>query len=306
MTEPQHPSLPSQKILDTAKTLSEALPYMRRFAGQTFVIKYGGHAMGEDEAATLFARDVVLLKQVGINPVVVHGGGPQIGAMLDRLKIKTAFIDGLRVTDRDTMDVVEMVLAGSINKQIVSAINQQGGMAIGLSGKDGKLIEARKLRRAKKDENSNVEKILDLGYVGEPSKINTDILKPFQNSNVIPVIAPIGVGDHGESYNINADTVAGAIAAALGASKMIMMTDVAGVLDKEKRLIASLSPKDAYILLGDGTISGGMIPKVECCLNAVRDGVGAAHILDGRLPHVLLLEIFTEHGIGTMISRPKT
>jgi acetylglutamate kinase len=306
MTEPQHPSLPSQKILDTAKTLSEALPYMRRFAGQTFVIKYGGHAMGEDEAATLFARDVVLLKQVGINPVVVHGGGPQIGAMLDRLKIKTAFIDGLRVTDRDTMDVVEMVLAGSINKQIVSAINQQGGMAIGLSGKDGKLIEARKLRRAKKDENSNVEKILDLGYVGEPSKINTDILKPFQNSNVIPVIAPIGVGDHGESYNINADTVAGAIAAALGASKMIMMTDVAGVLDKEKRLIASLSPKDAYILLGDGTISGGMIPKVECCLNAVRDGVGAAHILDGRLPHVLLLEIFTEHGIGTMISRPKS
>ena len=306
MTEPQHPSLPSQKILDTAKTLSEALPYMRRFAGQTFVIKYGGHAMGEDEAASLFARDVVLLKQVGINPVVVHGGGPQIGAMLDRLKIKTAFIDGLRVTDRDTMDVVEMVLAGSINKNIVSHITQQGGMAIGLSGKDGKLIEARKLRRAKKDENSNVEKILDLGYVGEPSKINTDILKPFQNSNVIPVIAPIGVGDHGESYNINADTAAGAIAAALGASKMIMMTDVAGVLDKEKRLIASLTPKDAYILLGDGTISGGMIPKVECCLNAVRDGVGAAHILDGRLPHVLLLEVFTEHGIGTMISRPKT
>jgi acetylglutamate kinase len=279
---------------------------MRRFAGQTFVIKYGGHAMGEDEAASLFARDVVLLKQVGINPVVVHGGGPQIGAMLDRLKIKTAFIDGLRVTDRDTMDVVEMVLAGSINKNIVSHITQQGGMAIGLSGKDGKLIEARKLRRAKKDENSNVEKILDLGYVGEPSKINTDILKPFQNSNVIPVIAPIGVGDHGESYNINADTAAGAIAAALGASKMIMMTDVAGVLDKEKRLIASLTPKDAYILLGDGTISGGMIPKVECCLNAVRDGVGAAHILDGRLPHVLLLEVFTEHGIGTMISRPKT
>ena len=305
MTEPKHPSLPPQKILDTAKTLSEALPYMRRFAGQTFVIKYGGHAMGEDEAAQLFARDVVLLKQVGINPVVVHGGGPQIGAMLERLKIKTAFIDGLRVTDRDTMDVVEMVLAGSINKQIVSAITQQGGMAIGLSGKDGKLIEARKLRRAKKDENSNVEKILDLGYVGEPAKINIDILKPFQNSNVIPVIAPIGVGDHGESYNINADTAAGAIAAALGASKMIMMTDVAGVLDKEKRLIASLSPKDAYILLGDGTISGGMIPKVECCLNAVRDGVAAAHILDGRLPHVLLLEVFTEHGVGTMISRPK-
>ncbi len=296
---------PSQKILETAKTLSEALPYMRRFAGQTFVVKYGGHAMGEEEAGQNFARDVVLLKQIGINPVVVHGGGPQIGTMLDRLKIKTAFIDGLRVTDRETMDVVEMVLSGSINKQIVSAINQQGGMAIGLSGKDGRLIEARKLRRAKRDENSNVEKLLDLGYVGEPSKINTDILKPFQSSNVIPVIAPIGVGEHGESYNINADTAAGAIAAALGASKLVMMTDVAGVLDKEKRLIATLTPKDAYILLGDGTIAGGMIPKVECCLNAVRDGVGAAHILDGRLPHVLLLEVFTEHGVGTMISKPK-
>jgi acetylglutamate kinase len=306
MTDAEHPNVPSQKILDTARTLSEALPYMRRFAGQTFVIKYGGHAMGEEDAASQFARDVVLLKQVGINPVVVHGGGPQIGTMLDRLKIKTAFIDGLRVTDRDTMDVVEMVLAGSINKQIVSHITQQGGMAIGLSGKDGKLIEARKLRRAKKDEHSNIEKILDLGYVGEPSKINIDILKPFQASNVIPVIAPIGVGDRGESYNINADTAAGAIAAALGASKLIMMTDVPGVLDKGKRLIASLTPKDAYILLGDGTISGGMIPKVECCLNAVRDGVGASHILDGRLPHVLLLEVFTEHGIGTMISRPKT
>lgn len=296
---------PSQKILETAKTLSEALPFMRRFAGQTFVVKYGGHAMGEEEAGTNFARDVVLLKQIGINPVVVHGGGPQIGAMLDRLKIKTAFIDGLRVTDRETMDVVEMVLSGSINKQIVSAINQQGGMAIGLSGKDGKLIEARKLRRARRDENSNVEKLLDLGYVGEPSKINIDILKPFQSSNVIPVIAPIGVGEHGESYNINADTAAGAIAAALGASKLVMMTDVAGVLDKEKRLIATLTPKDAYILLGDGTVAGGMIPKVECCLNAVRDGVGAAHILDGRLPHVLLLEVFTEHGVGTMISKPK-
>ncbi len=306
MSEVVQLNQPSQKILETAKTLSEALPYMRRFAGQTFVVKYGGHAMGEEAAGQNFARDVVLLKQIGINPVVVHGGGPQIGAMLDRLKIKTAFIDGLRVTDRDTMDIVEMVLSGSINKQIVSAINQQGGMAIGLSGKDGKLIEARKLRRAKRDENSNVEKLLDLGYVGEPSKINVDILKPFLSSNVIPVIAPIGVGDQGESYNINADTAAGAIAAALGASKLVMMTDVAGVLDKEKRLIATLTPKDAYILLGDGTVAGGMIPKVECCLNAVRDGVGAAHILDGRLPHVLLLEVFTEHGVGTMITRPKT
>ena len=294
---------PSAKLLETARTLSEALPYMRRFAGQTFVIKYGGHAMGEEGLAEQFARDIVLIKQVGINPVVVHGGGPQIGAMLDRLKIKSAFIDGLRVTDSDTVEIVEMVLSGSINKQIVSAINRAGGTAIGLSGKDGGLIEARKLRRSKRDPGSNIEKLLDLGFVGEPSRINPDILKPFTDTKIIPVIAPIGVGDQGETYNINADTAAGAIAAALSASKLIMMTDVAGVLDKQKRLVPSLTPKDAYVLLGDGTISGGMIPKVETCLEAVRDGVGAAHILDGRIPHVLLLEIFTEHGVGTMISR---
>ena len=294
---------PSAKLLETARTLSEALPYMRRFAGQTFVIKYGGHAMGEESLAELFARDIVLIKQVGINPVVVHGGGPQIGAMLDRLKIKSAFIDGLRVTDRDTVEIVEMVLSGSINKQIVSAINRAGGTAIGLSGKDGGLILARKLRRSKRDPGSNIEKLLDLGFVGEPARINPEILKPFTDTKIIPVIAPIGVGDQGETYNINADTAAGAIAAALGASKLIMMTDVAGVLDKQKRLVPSLTPKDAYVLLGDGTISGGMIPKIETCLDAVRDGVGAAHILDGRVPHVLLLEIFTEHGVGTMISR---
>ncbi len=289
--------------LETAQTLSEALPYMRRFAGQTFVIKYGGHAMGEEKLAEDFARDIVLIKQVGINPVVVHGGGPQIGAMLERLKMKSEFIDGLRVTDRDTVDVVEMVLAGSINKSIVGAINKVGGRAVGLSGKDGDLIRARKLRRSVKDPDSNIEKILDLGFVGEPIAVDPEVIRVFDNSRIIPVIAPIGVGENGETYNINADTAAGAIAAALHASKIIMMTDVAGVLDKQKKLVPTLTPKDAMVLLGDGTISGGMIPKVECCLDAVRHGVGAAHILDGRVPHVLLLEIFTPHGVGTMISR---
>jgi acetylglutamate kinase len=289
--------------METARTLSDALPYMRRFAGQNFVIKYGGHAMGHEEEADRFARDIVLLKQVGINPVVVHGGGPQIGAMLERLKMRSEFIDGLRVTDRDTVDVVEMVLAGSINKSIVGAINKAGGLAVGLSGKDGNLIRARKLRRAVRDPGSNIEKILDLGFVGEPAAVDPEVINIFNNSRVIPVIAPIGVGDHGETYNINADTSAGAIAGALRASKMIMMTDVPGVLDKNKTLIPTLTPKDALVLLGDGTISGGMIPKIECCLEAVRQGVGAAHILDGRIPHVLLLEVFTPHGVGTMISR---
>jgi acetylglutamate kinase len=276
---------------------------MRKFAGQTFVIKYGGHAMGDTEAADRFARDIVLLKQVGIHPVVVHGGGPQIGAMLERLKIKSEFVDGLRVTDRETVEVVEMVLAGSINKQVVSAINQAGGLAIGLSGKDGNLIRARKLRRSVRDPGSNIEKILDLGFVGEPSAVDPEVLRHFANTRIIPVIAPVGVGDHGETYNINADTAAGAIAAALKASKLLMLTDVPGVLDKQKKLVPTLSPKDALVLLGDGTISGGMIPKVEYCLDAVRQGVGAAHILDGRVPHCLLLEVFTQHGVGTMIAR---
>ena len=292
-----------EKWQETAQTLSDALPYMRKFAGQTFVIKYGGHAMGDTEAADRFARDIVLLKQVGIHPVVVHGGGPQIGAMLERLKIKSEFVDGLRVTDRDTVEVVEMVLAGSINKQVVSAINQAGGLAIGLSGKDGNLIRARKLRRSVRDPGSNIEKILDLGFVGEPSSVDPEVLRHFANTRIIPVIAPVGVGDHGETYNINADTAAGAIAAALKASKLLMLTDVPGVLDKQKKLVPTLSPKDALVLLGDGTISGGMIPKVECCLDAVRQGVGAAHILDGRVPHCLLLEVFTQHGVGTMIAR---
>ena len=276
---------------------------MRRFAGQTIVIKYGGHAMGDDELAQSFARDVVLIKQVGINPVVVHGGGPQIGRMLERLAIQSSFVDGLRVTDAATVEIVEMVLSGAINKQIVTAINGAGGTGIGLSGKDGRLIEARKIARTRRDPDSNIEKVLDLGFVGEPERINPHVLHTLDRSDLIPVIAPIGIGSGGETYNINADTVAGAIAATLGASKLIMLTDVSGVLDKGGRLISEMTPERAREIAADGTISGGMIPKVETCLAALEAGVGAAHILDGRVPHVLLLEIFTEAGVGTKIHR---
>lgn len=290
-----------EEWLHKARTLSEALPYMRRFAGETFVIKFGGSTMGSEELAQNFARDVVLLKQIGINPIVVHGGGPQIGKMLERLKIQSSFIDGLRVTDQATVEIVEMVLSGSINKQIVSSIHAAGGVAIGLSGKDGNLIEARKIRRTKSDPDSNIEKILDLGFVGEPVMVNPDILVALEESDIIPVIAPIGVGENGETFNINADTAAGAIASALAASKLLMLTDVPGVLDKEKNLISELTMSDARRLIKDGTISGGMIPKVETCMHAVEHHTDAAHILDGRVPHVLLLEVFTEHGTGTMI-----
>ncbi len=287
--------------LKTAATLSEALPYMREFAGETFVIKYGGHAMGEASLARKFAEDIVLLKQVGINPIVVHGGGPQIGKMLERLKIQSSFIDGLRVTDAATVEIVEMVLSGSINKQIVSEINAAGGIAVGISGKDGNLIEARKLRRTMRDPDSNIEKILDLGFVGEPVRINPTLLQEFSESNIIPVIAPIGIGADGETYNINADTAAGALAAALGAAKLIILTDVAGVLNKDKELISTLTIRECKKLTKDGVISGGMIPKIETCIHAVENDVEAAHILDGRLPHVLLLETFTKYGAGTMI-----
>ena len=288
--------------LRTARTLVEALPYMRRFTGQTFVIKYGGHAMGDAQLADDFARDVVLMKQVGINPVVVHGGGPQIGAMLDRLKIKSSFIDGLRVTDDETVDIVEMVLSGSINKAVVTAINGAGGVAVGISGKDGRLIQARKLQRTTRDPDSNIEKVLDLGFVGEPVSINPTLLQTFAKSDLIPVIAPIGVGEHGETYNINADTAAGKIAATLQAAKLVMLTDIAGVLDGNGELISNLTPERADELTREGVIKGGMIPKLETCLDAVANGVGAAHILDGRLPHVLLLETFTAAGVGTMIA----
>ncbi len=290
------------EVLAQARTLSEALPYMRSYAGETFVIKYGGHAMGDEGLAKLFARDVVLLKQVGINPVVVHGGGPQIGAMLERLKVKSEFIDGLRVTDRETVGIVEMVLSGSINKQIVSAISDAGGFAIGLSGKDGNMIRADKLRRTKRDPESNIERILDLGLVGEPKKITPHILELCEDSEtIIPVIAPIGVGPEGETLNINADTVAGAIAGAVGAERLLMMTDVAGVLDGDGALIPELNLGEARQLIEDGTIHGGMIPKIETCVAAVESGVDAAVVIDGRAPHALLVEIFTEHGAGTMI-----
>ncbi|WP_092615164.1 acetylglutamate kinase [Roseospirillum parvum] len=287
--------------MEKARTLSEALPYMRRFAGQTIVVKYGGHAMGDPELARLFARDIVLLKQVGIHPVVVHGGGPQIKAMLDRLKIQSEFVHGLRVTDRETVDIVEMVLAGSINKQIVQNINQAGGFAVGLSGKDGNLIRAERLSRTVKDPDSAIEKALDLGFVGAPRAITSHILESFRDSDIIPVIAPIGFDAEGHTYNINADTAAGAVAGALKATRLLMLTDVAGVLDQEGNLVTDLTTEDARALIADGTISGGMIPKVETCLAAIREGVKAAVILDGRVQHAVLLEIFTPGGAGTLM-----
>ena len=282
-----------------ARLLSEALPYMRRYAGATFVIKYGGHAMGEGAAE--FARDIVLLRQVGINPIVVHGGGPQIGKMLKRLDIKSEFIDGLRVTDAATVEVVEMVLAGSVNKDLVALINQAGGKAIGMSGKDARLIQARKLTLTRRD--GDRETVHDLGFVGEPEQIETTVLETLTRSSLIPVIAPIGLGPNGETFNINADTVAGAVAGALRADRLLLLTDVAGVKDKSGTLMERLTRRETEALIADGTISGGMIPKVETCLQAVAQGVDAAVILDGRVEHALLLEIFTEHGAGTLICR---
>jgi acetylglutamate kinase len=289
--------------LRTARTITEALPFMRRYSGRTFVIKYGGHAMGDADLSRIFASDIVLLKQVGIHPVVVHGGGPQIGQMLERLKIQSEFVDGLRVTDASTVEIVEMVLSGAINKHIVNEINSAGGTAIGVSGKDGGLIRASKLRRTVRDENSSIEKILDLGFVGEPQQINPRILTALEQSGMIPVIAPIGVGPNGETYNINADTAAGAIASALGASRLLLLTDVVGVLDKSGELIPELTIDQVRALRENGTISGGMIPKLETCTAAVENGVDAAVILDGRVPHSMLLEIFTDRGIGTLIRR---
>jgi acetylglutamate kinase len=290
-----------------AAVLGEALPYLRRYSGQTVLVKYGGHAMSGSAigapgdrrfADDRFARDIVLLKQVGINPIVVHGGGPQIGQMLQRLGIKSSFVDGLRVTDRETMDVVEMVLAGTVNKQLVAAINAAGGCAVGLTGKDGGLIRARKLMRSRIEAGVRVE--IDLGFVGEPEQVDDRVLAIFRQSDIIPVIAPIGIGADGETYNINADTVAGAVAAAVKARRFLLLTDVDGVLDAEKRLITELTAGEARRLIADGTISGGMIPKVETCLAAVEGGVEAAVIVDGRVAHAILLELFTE-GAGTLI-----
>ena len=301
MTVERTPNADHEIWLEKAGILAEALPFMREHSGETVVLKYGGHAMADEKSAQSFASDVVLLKQVGINPIVVHGGGLQIGAMLDRLRIQSSFIDGLRVTDAATVEIVEMVLCGSINKAIVTAINKAGGFAVGMSGKDGNLIKARKLRRSKKDPGSNIEKILDLGFVGEPSEINPHILDTFEESDIIPVIAPIGVGPNGETFNINADTAAGAIAGAAGATRLLMLTDVAGVLDDTGRLIKEMTVERAKTLMQSGTISDGMIPKVETCLEAVEQGVEAAVIVDGRVPHAVLLELFTPHGAGTLI-----
>ena len=291
------------ELVAKAGVLSEALPFMRRYSGATFVIKYGGHAMGDAALSVSFARDVVLMKQVGIQPIVVHGGGPQIGAMLDRLKIQSEFVDGLRVTGAATVEVAEMVLCGSINKSVVSNINAAGGMAVGLCGKDANMIRARKLQRKARKTDSNIEAVLDLGFVGDPYRIDTTILDTLRETRIIPVIAPIAIGDNGETFNINADTVAGAIAGALKAARLLLLTDVAGVLDGGGQLVADMNGEEARRLIDDGTIHGGMIPKVETCLEALESGVEAAVILDGRTKHALLLETFTDEGIGTAIWR---
>ncbi len=290
-----------QAWLRAARTITEALPYMQKFSGETFVVKYGGHAMGDEALSETFAQDIVLMKQVGINPVIVHGGGPQIGRMLERLKIQSRFIDGLRVTDKAAVEIVEMVLSGTINKEIVTAINQAGGIAVGVSGKDGRLIEATKLQRTTRDPDSNIEQVLDLGFVGEPSQVNPRVLNDIMNSGMIPVVAPIGIDSEGNTYNINADTAAGAIAAALNARKLMMLTDVTGVKDADGELVSELSAEEARALINDGTISGGMIPKIETCMHAITRPNASAHILDGRIAHVLLLETFTDHGAGTML-----
>ena len=287
----------------TARVLTEALPHILRYDQKTVVVKYGGNAMGEEGVAEHFAQDVVLIGQTGIDPVMVHGGGTQIGAMLKRLEIKSSFIDGLRVTDQAAIDVVEMVLTGTINKQIVTAINSAGGRAVGVSGKDGQLIVAKKLVRTRKNPETGATETVDLGFVGEPEKVNTEVLQSIVRSDMIAVIAPIGIGEKGETYNINADTVAGAVAGALNADRMLLLTDVPGVMDRNGNLIESLTTTEARALIADGTISGGMIPKVETCIDAVERGVSAAVILDGRIQHVILIELFTEHGAGTMITR---
>ncbi len=287
--------------LDVARVLTEALPYIQRFAGKTVVVKYGGNAMTGDETEDAFARDIVLLKTVGINPVVVHGGGPQIAEMLERIGKVSQFIAGMRVTDAETMDVVEMVLGGKVNKAIVNRINQNGGRAIGLTGKDANLLRARKMLLQETQGDGSV-RALDLGHVGEVVGVKTDVLELLLQSDFIPVIAPVGVGDAGESYNINADLVAGKVAEALQAEKLILATNIPGVLDKNKKILTGLTTSDVDALIADGTIYGGMLPKIECALSAVKNGVNSAHIFDGRVAHATLLEVFTDEGMGTLIS----
>jgi acetylglutamate kinase len=288
---------------DIARVLSEALPHMQRYDDEIVVVKYGGHAMGEDDLARSFARDIVLLEQTAINPVVVHGGGPQIGEMLKRLGIKSEFAGGLRITDAATIEIVEMVLAGSINKQIVGFINEAGGKAVGLCGKDGNMVIARKVSRSVVDPKSNIERIVDLGFVGEPESVDTTVLTQILGRDLIPVLAPLAISRNGSTYNVNADTFAGAIAGALKAKRLLLLTDVAGVLDKSKTLIKQLSVEDARRLIADGTISEGMIPKIETCIDALERGVEGVVILDGKVPHAVLLELLTDHGAGTLVTR---
>jgi acetylglutamate kinase len=289
--------------LDQARILSEALPHMQQYDEETIVIKYGGHAMGDEETAKNFARDIVLLEQTAINPVVVHGGGPQIATMLKRLGIQSEFAAGLRITDAATIEIVEMVLAGSVNKEIVAAINAEGGRAVGISGKDANLMRARRLERRVRDPNSNVEEIIDFGFVGEPVTVDPHIVEVISRSDLIPVIAPIGAGSAGETLNINADTFAGALASAMKAKRLLLLTDVEGVLDREGKIIKSLTHAEAEELIENGTISGGMIPKIESCLDVIAEGVEAVVIINGKVPHAVLLELFTEHGAGTLIER---
>jgi len=286
---------------DRAKILIEALPYIQRFNGATVVVKYGGHAMVDERLKQNFALDIILMKYVGLNPIVVHGGGPQIGEFLSRLSIKSEFVDGMRVTDRQTMSVVEMVLVGSVNKEIVNLINRNGGRAVGLSGKDGKLITAKKMKYVRKKAADQPPEIIDMGMVGEIVSVDTEVLSTLVEKEFIPVIAPVGGGAEGETYNINADLVAGHIASSLEARKLVLLTDTEGVLDTEGHLISTLTMEEAQKLIADGTIKGGMIPKVTCCLEAIRSGVKKAHIIDGRMEHAILLEIFTKGGVGTEI-----
>lgn len=290
--------------LHEAEILSHALPYMQRYAGRTVVVKYGGNAMGDESLGKAFCRDIALLKQAGVHPVVVHGGGPQIGSMLDKMGIKSEFKDGLRVTDQDTIEIVEMVLAGSINKSIVSNINAEGARAVGLCGKDGNMVLVEKLRRTSVDPNSNIERIVDLGFVGEPKEVDSTVLDLVIEAGLIPVVAPVCFGKDGKTYNVNADTFAGALAVALDAKRLLFLTDVEGVLDNDKNLIKELSIREAEALIEDGTINGGMIPKVQTCIDALGDdnmGVEGVVIVNGKKPHAVLLEIFTEHGAGTLI-----
>ncbi|MEE4191045.1 MAG: acetylglutamate kinase [Halieaceae bacterium] len=294
--------LKRKSALRIAQVLTEALPYIQRFTGKTMIIKFGGNAMVDPALHESFARDVVLMKLVGVNPIVVHGGGPQIGQLLEKLGIASEFVDGMRVTDSATMDVVEMVLGASVNKEIVSTINRNGGKAIGVTGKDGQLIRARKLEVSRQSPDIRATEIIDIGHVGEVEQIDTEVLKMIQDSNFIPVIAPIGVGADGSSYNINADLVAGKLAEVLQAEKLMLLTNVDGLLDKEGTLLTGLNPSEVESLIEDGTVQGGMLPKVRCALDAVRSGVNSSHIIDGRVPHAVLLEVFTDEGVGTKIS----